>query len=104
MKRSKISGIGKYLPEKIVTNSDLEKIMDTTDQWIQERTGIKERRFVDPGKETPSWMGAQASLQALEMAGLKTSDVDFINFATLSPDYHFPGSGCPMQRHWISLE
>jgi len=99
MKRSKISGIGKYLPEKVVTNADLEKIMDTNDEWIQERTGIKERRYVDPGKETPSWMGAQASLQALEMAGLKTSDVDFIIFATLSPDYHFPGSGCPMQRH-----
>ena len=68
MIRSKISGIGKYLPEKIVTNADLEKIIDTSDEWIQERTGIKERRYVEPGKETPSWMGAQASLQALKMA------------------------------------
>ena len=99
MKRAKISGIGKYLPDRIVTNTDLEKMMDTSDAWIQERTGIKERRFAEPGKETPSWMGAQASLQALDMAGLKTSDVDFIIFATLSPDYFFPGSGCPMQKH-----
>ena len=99
MTRSKIIGIGKYLPDRVVTNADLEKLMDTSDEWIQERTGIKERRFVEPGKETPSWMGAQASLQALEMAGLKKDDVDFIIFATLSPDYNFPGSGCPMQRH-----
>jgi 3-oxoacyl-[acyl-carrier-protein] synthase III len=99
MKRSRISGMGKYLPAKVVTNADLEKWMDTSDEWIQERTGIRERRFVEAGKETPSWMGAQAALQALEMAGMDKSDIDFIIFATLSPDYFFPGSGCLMQDH-----
>lgn len=96
---TKIAGIGKYLPERIVTNKDLEKIMDTSDEWIQERTGIKERRYAKPGVETPSWMGAKAAEQALERAGLTNQDVDFIIFATLSPDYDFPGSGCPMQVH-----
>ena len=100
MRKSIIRGVGRYLPEKIVTNFDLEKIMDTSDQWIRERTGIKERRFADVEKgETTSYMGAQAAQKALEMAGLKPSDIDFIIFATLSPDYFFPGSGCPLQEH-----
>ncbi|MCB0284472.1 MAG: ketoacyl-ACP synthase III [Calditrichaeota bacterium] len=99
MKNAKIVGLGKYLPDRVVTNADLEKIMDTTDAWIQERTGIKERRFADPGRETVSWMGAQAALQALKNAGMTAQDVDFIILATLSPDYTFPGSGVLMQTH-----
>ncbi len=99
MYSSKVAGMGKYLPERIVTNKDLEKLIDTSDEWIQERTGIKERRFAKPGEETVSWMGAKASEQALQRAGLTKEDVDFIVFATLSPDYDFPGSGCPMQKH-----
>ena len=99
MKKSIISGLGKYLPKRIVTNADLEKIMDTSDKWIQERTGIRERRFAEPGKETASWMGAKAAEQAISMAGIKATDIDFIIFATLSPDYDFPGSGCLMQEH-----
>ncbi|WP_299708446.1 3-oxoacyl-ACP synthase III family protein [uncultured Pontibacter sp.] len=98
MRNSKIAGVGHYVPEKVVTNKDLEKLMDTSDEWIQERTGIKERRYFQEGKDTTSNMGAKASMKALEMAGLKPEDVDMIVFATLSPDYVFPGSGVLMQR------
>jgi 3-oxoacyl-[acyl-carrier-protein] synthase-3 len=98
MKNSKIIGVGRYIPERIVTNFDLEKIMDTNDAWIRERTGIEERHFAEPGKDTTSSMGAAAARKALEMAGLKPEDIDFIVFATLSSDYLFPGSGCPMQE------
>ena len=99
MKNSKIIGVGKYIPERVVTNFDLEKIMDTSDKWIRERTGIEERHFAEPGKDTTSSMGAEAARAALKMAGLKAEDIDFIIFATLSPDYFFPGSGCPLQVH-----
>ena len=98
MKRSVIVGVGRYLPKRVVTNFDLEKMMDTSDAWIRERTGIVERRFAE-GEETTSYMGAEASKQALNMAGMKAEDIDFIIFATLSPDYFFPGSGCLMQNH-----
>ncbi len=99
MRNSKIIGLGKYLPEQKVTNHDLEKLMETSDDWIVERTGIRERRYVKPGVETPSYMGAKAAGQALAMAGLEAKDIDFIVFATLSPDLTFPGSGCLMQEH-----
>jgi 3-oxoacyl-[acyl-carrier-protein] synthase III len=98
MRNSKIAGVGHYVPEKVVTNKDLEQIMDTSDEWIRERTGIQERRYFQEGVDTTSNMGAKASLKALEMAGLKPEDVDMIVFATLSPDYVFPGSGVLMQR------
>ncbi len=100
MRRSVITGVGRYLPERVVTNFDLEKMMDTSDAWIRERTGIQERRFADlENGETTSYMGAQAAKKAIEMAGLTPQDIDFIIFATLSPDYFFPGSGCPLQVH-----
>jgi 3-oxoacyl-[acyl-carrier-protein] synthase III len=98
MRNSKIAGVGHYVPEKVVTNQDLEKLMDTSDEWIRERTGIQERRYFQEGVDTTSNMGAKASMKALEMAGLKPEDVDMIVFATLSPDYVFPGSGVLMQR------
>ena len=98
MRNSKIAGVGHYVPEKVVTNKDLEKLMDTSDEWIRERTGIQERRYFQEGVDTTSNMGAKASMKALEMAGLKPEDVDMIVFATLSPDYVFPGSGVLMQR------
>ena len=98
LRNSKIAGIGHYVPEKVVTNHDLSQLMDTSDEWIQERTGIKERRYFEEGKDTTANMGAKASLKALEMAGLKPEAVDMIIFATLSPDYTFPGSGVLMQR------
>jgi 3-oxoacyl-[acyl-carrier-protein] synthase-3 len=98
MYNSKITGLGYYLPENVVTNDDLSKIMDTTDQWIQERTGIKERRWIDPKSgETTSTMGAKASEIAIKRSGLNKEDIDFIIFATLSPDMYFPGGGVRVQ-------
>ncbi len=98
MKNSKIIGTGHYVPEQIVTNQDLEKIMDTTNEWIVERTGIQERRWFDPEKDTVANMATKASKKALKNAGLVAQDVDFIVFATITPDYFFPGSGVLLQR------
>ncbi|MFZ1705052.1 MAG: beta-ketoacyl-ACP synthase III [Saprospiraceae bacterium] len=96
--RTKIAGIGKYLPSKIVTNDDLTKFMDTTNEWIIERTGIEQRRYAEKHKETPTTMAANAAKIAIERAGIKVEDIDFIIFATLSPDYYFPGCGVLLQR------
>ncbi len=100
MYRSKISGVGKYLPENVVTNNDLKQWMETTDEWIQERTGIKERRWIDTetSDDTTSIMGAKAAKQAMERAGISKDDIDFIVFATLSPDMYFPGGGVRVQE------
>jgi len=98
MKRSKIAGIGKYLPANIVTNNDLLQYMDTSDEWIQERTGIKERRYAHRTDETTTTMGVEAATIAIERAGITPQDIDFIVFATLSPDYYFPGCGVLLQR------
>jgi 3-oxoacyl-[acyl-carrier-protein] synthase-3 len=98
MPASKITGVGMYVPENVVTNDDLSKIMDTTDEWIFERTGIKQRRFFEEGKDTVSSMAVEATKIALQRAGKKPEDVDFIVFATLSSDYNFPGSGVLLQR------
>ena len=98
MYNSKITGLGYYVPDNIVTNDDLSKIMDTNDEWIQERTGIKERHWIPDGSEDSSAvMGAKAAKIAIERAGLTKDDVDFIVFATLSPDYFFPGCGVQVQ-------
>jgi len=98
MYNSKITGLGYYVPDNIVTNEDLSKLMDTNDAWIQERTGIKERRWIKEGSEdTSAVMGAKASRIAIERAGLTKDDIDFIVFATLSPDYYFPGGGVQLQ-------
>src|SRR5437762_8692733 len=98
MPKTKIAGIGMYVPKKIVTNNDLMKYMDTSDEWIQERTGIKERRYDDRTKETTATMGIEAAKIAIERAGIAPQDIDFIVFATLSPDYYFPGCGVLVQR------
>ncbi len=98
MPRSRIAGIGMYVPERVVTNQDLTRYMETSDEWIQERTGIRERRFADRTGETTTTMGVEASRIAIERAGLQPSDIDFIVFATLSPDYYFPGCGVLLQR------
>lgn len=87
-----------YVPEKLVTNNDLLKYMDTSDEWIQERTGIKERRYADRTRETTTTMAVEASKVAIERAGIKADEIDFIIFATLSPDYYFPGCGVLLQR------
>jgi 3-oxoacyl-[acyl-carrier-protein] synthase-3 len=99
MYQSRISGLGKYLPENIVTNQDLSEQMETSDEWIQERTGIRERRHIKKGSgDTTSSMGAAAARIAIERAGLTPPDIDLILFATLSPDYYFPGSGVLVQE------
>ncbi len=99
MFHSKIVGVGHFVPENVVTNHDLEKLMDTSDEWIQERTGIQERRFyTPPEKGSTAKMAYKASLIALERANLKPDDIDAIVFATLSPDYYFPGSGVLLQH------
>ncbi len=98
MYNSKIIGLGSYVPDNVVTNDELSKMMDTNDEWIQERTGIKERRWVSKGSEdTSAVMGAKAAKIAIDKAGLTKDDIDFIVFATLSPDYYFPGCGVQIQ-------
>lgn len=103
MRHSKITGVGHFVPERVVTNFDLEKVMDTSDEWIRERTGIEERRFFNPEKDTVANMAARASRIALERANVDVKEVDFIIFATITPDYFFPGSGVLMQRE-LGLE
>jgi 3-oxoacyl-[acyl-carrier-protein] synthase-3 len=98
MLRSRIAGIGMYVPANVVTNNDLLKYMDTSDEWIQERTGIKERRFAHRTNETTTTMGIEAATIAIERAGITPRDIDFIIFATLCPDYYFPGCGVLLQR------
>lgn len=98
MPRSKIAGIGMYVPERIMTNNDLLAYMDTSDAWIQERTGIKERRYAHRTGETTATMGIEAAKIAMERAGTTAQDIDFIVFATLCPDYYFPGCGVLVQR------
>ncbi len=97
MPQAKIAGVGHYVPERVVTNFDLEKMMDTSDEWIRERTGIQERRWVDEG-ETVSGLGLKATEVALERAGVKKEDIDFIIFASMESDYEFPGAGCFLQE------
>ena len=98
MYKSVIGGIGKYIPPRAVSNQDLTQVMDTNDAWIQERTGIKERHYATPFEHTTSSMGYEAALIAIERAGISKDDIDFIIFATLSPDYYFPGCGVLVQR------
>jgi 3-oxoacyl-[acyl-carrier-protein] synthase-3 len=96
--RTKIAGIGYYVPEKVMRNEDFAAKMETSDEWIQERTGIKERRYAKKFEETTTTMAAEAAKIAIERAGIKKEDIDFIVFATLSPDYFFPGCGVLLQR------
>ena len=98
MFHSKISGLGFYVPDNVVTNDDLSKIMDTNDEWIQERTGIQERRHIVRGEDTTTTMGVKAAKIAIERSGVSNDDIDFIVFATISPDYYFPGPGVELQK------
>ncbi|GAB2581433.1 3-oxoacyl-ACP synthase III family protein [Spirosoma areae] len=100
---SSIKGLGFYVPENIVTNDNLTQYMDTSDAWIQERTGIKQRRYFTYGKDTNASMATAASRMALDRAGLSAKDVDLIVYATITPDYYFPGSAFLMQRE-LGLE
>ncbi len=96
--RSRIKGLGFYVPENVVTNDDLSKLMDTSDEWIQERTGIQQRRHALRGSDTTTSMGVKASLKAIEAAKINKEEIDFIVFATLSPDFFFPGCGVLVQK------
>lgn len=104
MPNAYISGIGGYVPPDVVTNDELAKRygIDTTHEWIHQRTGIEERRYAAEGVGSAE-MGYYASKKALENAGMSIRDIDMIIFATLSPDIHFPGSGCLMQRRFTEL-
>jgi 3-oxoacyl-[acyl-carrier-protein] synthase-3 len=104
MKRTVIRGTGRFLPPRVVTNEDMTQWMDTSDEWIQQRTGIKQRHWVpEEGGVGSSDLGLAASQIAMQRAGWKPEDIDLIIFATLSPDIFFPGPGCLMQ-HKLGLD
>jgi len=94
--KSRISGVGSYVPDQIWTNFDLEEMLDTTNEWIQKRTGIEQRQWVTP-EQSNSDLAFKASNKAIESAGLSVTDIDMIVYATLSPDHDFPGTGCFLQ-------
>ncbi|HEX7044684.1 MAG TPA: beta-ketoacyl-ACP synthase III [Burkholderiales bacterium] len=97
MTYSRIAGVGSYLPAKVLTNADLERMVDTSDQWIVERTGIRQRH-VAAESETSATMGLEASRRALAMAGIDAKDLDLIVVATTTPDLVFPATACLVQR------
>jgi 3-oxoacyl-[acyl-carrier-protein] synthase-3 len=94
MRRTKIVGVGHHVPERVITNHDLEKWMETSDEWITERTGIKERHWITPGKETLSGLAVEAAKKAMDMAGIQPDNIDMIIFASMGSDALFPGGGC----------
>lgn len=97
--RTRIAGTGSYVPDRVITNQDLTQWMDTSDEWIRQRTGIEKRHWLDPKNGLGvSDMALEASKKALERSGWKAEDLDFIIFATITPDYAFPGSGCILQE------
>ena len=94
-----IAGCGSYLPEKVLTNDDLSRMVNTSDEWIVPRTGIRERRIVEPGKEASSDLAAIAAVRAMEMAEVRGEDLDLIIAATITPDHIFPNTACLLQKH-----
>jgi 3-oxoacyl-[acyl-carrier-protein] synthase-3 len=103
MRYSRITGLGHHLPDNVITNDYLSTVMDTNNEWIIERTGIEQRRWIDPSKDTVANMAAKATRMALSRAHLQVKDIDFIVFATITPDYFFPGSGVLLGRE-LGLE
>jgi len=97
LSNSRILGLGKHMPSRVVTNDGLSRWMDTSDEWIQQRTGIRERRYIDEDTGAAE-LGAAAAREALDRAGLRAEQMDLVLFATLSPDYDFPASACVMSR------
>ena len=98
MKKSRILGVGHFVPERVVTNEDLAGMMDTNNQWIVERTGIHSRHWFTPGVDTITSMSKAATIKALERANVTAEEIDFIVFATITPDYFIPGNGVLLQR------
>ncbi len=101
MANAAVIGTGYWVPPRVITNDDLAGWMDTSDEWIRERTGIRERRWVEPGT-SGAFMGAEAARMAIADAGIEPEAVDMIIFATLNPDYTFPGNG-PLVQHLLGL-
>ena len=97
MTYARIAGIGSFLPEKVLTNKDLEKMMDTSDEWIRERTGIKRRHIAAEGETTGS-MGLEAARRAIEDAGIDADEIGLIVLGTATPDKVFPSTACIVQR------
>jgi len=97
MRGARIIGTGRALPKRVVRNEELTRLMDTSDEWIVQRTGVRERRYVDPGTGS-SHLGAEAARKAIAAAGITVNDIDLIVFATLSPDHVFPGNGVLVQE------
>ena len=93
---AKITGVAAYLPPRVVTNADMEKIVETTDTWIRERTGIRERHAVDPGVAT-SHMATEAAKRLLEQTGTRAEEIDMLIVATVTPDMMFPATACLVQ-------
>ena len=96
-RRTRIAGVGSYVPDRIVTNDDLTQWMDTSDEWIRTRSGIEQRHWVEPDNTTTSDLGLEAANKAMAAAGITAADLDMILFATLSPDHEFPGTACFLQ-------
>ena len=95
--RSRVLGCGAYLPARVVSNKDLTEFVETSDEWIQSRSGIVERRWVEPDETTTSDLGLEAANSAMAAAGITKDDLDMVIFATLSPDHEFPGTACFLQ-------
>jgi len=95
--RAAITSVGKYLPQRVITNKDIEQIIDTSDEWIVQRTGIRERRFLDPGLGN-SFMSSRAAMDCLNRAGVSPSEIDTIIVGTISPDTVFPSTACAVQE------
>src|SRR5258708_30218444 len=99
MRFARILGLGSCVPDRVVSNAELGRLMDTSDEWIQERTGIRERRWVEEGKGIGAYdLGVHAAKRALDDAGLEAKDIQMVIFGTLSPDHEFPGTGVFFQR------
>ncbi|MEX0721852.1 MAG: beta-ketoacyl-ACP synthase III [Balneolaceae bacterium] len=99
VKRAKITAVGHYLPEDKVTNKDLEKMVDTNDEWIRSRTGIEERRILKDKDKATAFMGSKAAEEILAERGISGDEIDVIIFATVTPDYLFPATACMVQKH-----
>ena len=98
VKRAKISSVGHYLPEDRMTNFDLEKLVETNDEWIRTRTGISERRILKDKDKATAYMATRAAQEALDTAGVDAADVDLVIVATVTPDYLFPATACLVQN------
>ena len=99
VKRAKISAVGHFLPDEVVTNKDMEKLVDTNDEWIRTRTGIKERRFLKEKDKATAYMAGKAAQEVLAQRDISAEEIDVIIVATVTPDYLFPATACLVQKY-----